>query len=531
MRKTRFLTAVLCLVTIAASTVTVAGGAPQATGSCYSDVPQWLDDNVGLLAAEILKNSDEQRITINLPDVVLYTIADAVGGDAAKVVRRATPKGFGELLRTDTQVGATSTSSGSTSAIEKPGLVDLLGFAIERGAIQQQLNDSTVTLTTSPYLLLAALKGDTPETYQSAGLLNRINGSASFLLNDKNDPLQNVRRNQLTEWSVKARLSGDRSTRSKGFHKHWDETVRPIIVKSLGTFGTTASLVFTNLVDTTITTTVAEPLKNRVPNFLAIVRDAIESELKPYIDSHRPDLKPELHPETNAKLLGEVKAIILCKLRTLVYEPVRSGRYSVDTGKLASGLTEWAKLNQEIDEAKVAIKDFLQKFATEGIVSTVAYTNHRVAGGSDYSEVKLLFERHVSNMDAVFNGGFSIYNKPDPKLNQEKLRDFSLTFSLEGKSKNPLFRGDPEFATPITYTATGRYQRLMENENMMTGQPDIANFQAKIEIPITPGLSIPVAYTYASATETMAKRENRFNIGLHFDINKVLASVRAKRAQ
>jgi hypothetical protein len=71
----------------------------------------------------------------------------------------------------------------------------------------------------------------------------------------------------------------------------------------------------------------------------------------------------------------------------------------------------------------------------------------------------------------------------------------------------------------------------MENENMTDRQPDIGSFQAQLEIPVTPGLSIPIAYTYSSATETMAKKENRFNIGLHLDINKVINSRRANSGQ
>jgi hypothetical protein len=524
MRTTKLLTALFCMVAIVGSTVAPATATAQAASKCYPDVPQWLDDNINLLAEDILEHSDWERVNQNLVDVVLYTIADAVGGDAAQAMRRTTPQAIGELLRTEIQVGATSTSSGSTAAFEKPGLVDLLGFAIEHGAIQQQLNDTSVTLSTSPYLLLARLKGDTPKTYQDAEFLNRINASATFLLNDKDNVLANLSRKQLTEWSVRARLSGDRSTRSKGFHQRWDDTVRPIIQESVNVFGTTATAVFNTMEDAASKTKLHGSLVDDV-------RNALKAEINLYLDSHRPELKRELKPENNTGLKEDMKSIILCKLRSLVYEPVHSGKITVDAGTLASGLSQLATLNQKIAAAEIAIRHFLKTFAKSGILSTFAYTNHRVAGGSDYSEFKLLFEKHVSNMDVVANAGFSIYNKPNAMLNQDKLRDFMLTFSLQGSSINPLFRGDPELATPITYTATGRYQRLMENETMMNRQPDIANFQAQVEIPITAGLSLPISYTYATATETMAKRENRFNVGLHLDINKVLSSVRAKRAQ
>ena len=218
-------------------------------------------------------------------------------------------------------------------------------------------------------------------------------------------------------------------------------------------------------------------------------------------------------------------------MRSAIYEPVRNGTLRVDQAGLTAALTTLGDLQQKIAQARAELKQFILVFAKQGTLSNFTYINHRVPAGSDYSEFKLIFERHVKPLDVIANAAFSVYNKPNPLLNQDRLRDFVLTFSLEGSSKNRLFRGDPELATPITYSATGRYQRLMENESMIGRQPDIANFQARIEIPITPGLSIPIAYTYASATETMAKKENRFNFGVHLDIDKVLSGLRLRSSQ
>jgi hypothetical protein len=58
--------------------------------------------------------------------------------------------------------------------------------------------------------------------------------------------------------------------------------------------------------------------------------------------------------------------------------------------------------------------------------------------------------------------------------------------------------------------------------------PDISSLQLRMEVPISYGLSIPVAFTYSSATEMSMKSEKKFNIGLHLDIDKLFALRRAR---
>lgn len=510
--KARPVTTASCLLLIAISAL----GTPQATSSCYPNVPDPLDDRVNAAADAILRTGDARPLGQVIADLISFTIADALGGSAGQSLRSIQRMEHdGEVMRTDKQIGASSSSSGSTSAFEKPGISDLLGFAIEHGAIQQQVSDTSLTLSTSPYAFIALAKGDTPETYQNAELFNRIGASATFLLNDQRNVLANVSRKQLTEWSARARLSGDRSTRSKAFHDYWDKTVGALIQARLDVFGPMA----TKLIS-------VPAVLDTLPGGRADAVTPLINSINAYLQSHQSAVTSR-SPEARAA----IKELILCALRTSFYEPVQRGAIRVDDASLAASLSQLGELQRKIAEARVQLKQFLKDFAKSGTLSTFEYTNHRVEAGSDYSEFKLLFERHVKPMDLVANAGFSIYNKPDRNRNQDNLRDFLFSFSLEGSARNPLFRGDPDLATPITYSFTGRYQRLMENENVTDRQPDIGSFQARLEIPVTPGLSIPIAYTYSSATETLAKKENRFNVGLHLDINKVLSFKRANSGQ
>src|SRR5258705_12287201 len=237
--KGKLTTIVSLLIIVLSTTVT-----PQTTGSSYPNLPNALGREVDNEVRDILRRGNANSLSLQIPILVTYTVADAV---TAEEIRKMEPyEYYGDVRRTDQQVGASSTSSGSTSAVERPGLIELIGFAVERGAIQQSVNDSTVTLTTSPYALVAAVQGDSPTNYQKNPILTHIGVSATFVVNDPNNVLSSLSRKQLTEWSAKALLSGDRSTRSKAFRQFWNETLGKIEQDRIDTLSHLESRLFNN---------------------------------------------------------------------------------------------------------------------------------------------------------------------------------------------------------------------------------------------------------------------------------------------
>ncbi|MGA9770361.1 MAG: hypothetical protein WBV94_15085 [Blastocatellia bacterium] len=483
---------------------------------CYPDAPPGLVRLVDIVAENATQAGvGAAAISSKYTEMIAWAVADARSGSMETNIKNLEAYRYlGETARTDKQVGASATSGGTTSAIEKPGLVNLLGFAVEHGAIQQNLSDTAVTLSTSPYALIALVEGDTPDTYKRYELFNRLGVSATFNLNDKDNVLANVSRKQLTEWSAKLRLTGDRSTRSPKFQAFWDKNIGPVIQQRVD--------VTQELRDTVSDDDNLEPLTDiDKPSSLAAI---LKTQVANYLQANPTDT-----PDKKRAVIAAIKQMILCHLKELVYDRVKSGDIKLSTAtldSLNSSFTNLARVHSNIAEARQKLEDFLKTFMVEGTLSTFAYTNHRVEMGSDYSEFKLLFERHVAPLDIVANANLSIYDKPDPMKNQERIRDFSGSISLEGSSKNPL-RSISEDLSRITYSFTGRYERLKENEDMPGRKPDIASAQFKIELPIAIGISIPVAYTYSSATEMSMKKENRFNIGLHLDVDKLFATRRA----
>jgi hypothetical protein len=145
----------------------------------------------------------------------------------------------------------------------------------------------------------------------------------------------------------------------------------------------------------------------------------------------------------------------------------------------------------------------------------------------------MLFEKKSSeNFNIIANAGFSLYHKPNKDMNQRQFRDFALALSFQGNAGRSPFLGEGESEmglreedkldqSRITFSFTGRYQRLFENRGVANKRADIANAQFKLEIPFFTGVSLPFSVTYASATEERNKSHVRANFGLTLDADKI----------
>src|SRR5687768_17388991 len=104
MRTAKSFTTLFCIITLGLSSVAPASARPQSATNCYPDVPQWLDDKVNMAVEDVLKSGDSSKLDSYRMELALYTIADAVGGDASRIIRRVPSQANGELLRTEIQV-------------------------------------------------------------------------------------------------------------------------------------------------------------------------------------------------------------------------------------------------------------------------------------------------------------------------------------------------------------------------------------------------------------------------------------------
>lgn len=480
---------------------------------CYPDAPPSVLQAATNAADIIVREKDPNGVSENFADIFFFTIAHAVSVDARNVEREhkdlinriETARLTEQIKRTDKQIGASARSEGSTSAAEKPGFAELLGFAIEHGAIQREVNGTTLTLSTSPYALVAASSGDTATTYARYGYLSRLGLSANFNISDENNVLGSATRNQLSEWSARLRLTPDRTQRSRDAEAIWrgisDRFAQPENIKT----GELATLFQGDLVIAAKRREIADLFL--APTFSEPVRAVLNN--------------GELDPAAKRERIAKA---ILCQMKTSIFDQVHSGALPIDAASrqriVSVTLPNFAAA---LVAKEAAIKEFeegLERLRYKPAL-TFAYTNKRDPTSSDYSNLKFLFEKkNAEGWNFVANAGFSLYHRPDRAKNQQQLRDFAAAFSFEGEAGRSPFVA-AELDQKITYALTGRYQRMFENRGVANKKADIALAQFKLNIPIFTGASLPFSVTYANATELVKEDHVRANFGFTLDTDKI----------
>ncbi|HEV2764785.1 MAG TPA: hypothetical protein VGV38_17525, partial [Pyrinomonadaceae bacterium] len=404
----------------------VAASAPAAaqTLSCFPDATQPLLDFARGTAQAIVDRNDAGRFTEFAGELVLLAVADALTAtpDAEALRGRAILRQLKvtqfkeETRRTDEQVGASARSEGTTSAVEKPDFAKLLGFAVEHGAIQQEVNGTTLTLSTSPYALIAAAQGDESTTYKRYAFFNRLGIAANFNIDNQDAVLANARRSQLSEWSAKLRLSDDRTTRSEAFEAFWRRDIAPLIVRRANVLS--GGLANTFLDETeSVRRAVGERFFSTAPATAGagFIKNALDASAG----------------RTREERIALLQTEIVCRLKEVVVDRIDTFRISAETRERILRVTIPGLQEAEVSEARAVELVEREIERLRGLpVYTFAYTNKREATGSDYSVLKFLYEKSTfSPMKMLANAGVSFYHHPNQAQNQKTLRDFAVAFS------------------------------------------------------------------------------------------------------
>lgn len=474
------------------------------------NVPEVISNQASAMAQLALRDPNDTSL---LQELFLYVLAYSIAGDEttkANLRNIQIAKAMIETSRTDKHIGASANASASTSLTEKPGFAELLGFAIENGAIDKEVVGTTVTLSTSPYALIAA-GNDTADTYSKYGYLSRVGVSATFNVDDKNNILTSVRRQQLDEYSIKLRLSPDRSIRSKKLQTFFDENSKIFAKPSIE-----ITLALSKIVNS------SQPLKNKIIDLqkkFALAQNNYVTEVKS-------------NTLSDAEKQKALQKQLLCLAKLEIYDAVKSGALALTFSEeqiLKTAIANLVKAQAERMQFNTAIEDKIKELNRAAVYS-LGFTLKRQPNASDYSTLKLMFQRETAmNLKFIANTSFSLYSNPNRMMNQQTVRDFAVAFSLEGNAgKSPfLFKPDANLA-PITYSFSGRYQRLLENRGIPMKKADIATAQFKLEIPLAAGMTIPLSITYANATELIKEDKVRGNFGISFDLDKLFTLTQIK---
>lgn len=504
------------VATKAAPPTVTAATAPAAPvqSDCYPDAPQKLIDIVTGAADQIVDSGDPDDVTSSFGEILFITMAHAIAVDEVKsdeqrrdlFKRIEAARVHQETQRTDKQIGAPATAEGSTTATEKPGFAELLGFAIEHGAIEKEVNGTTLTLSSSPYAIVAAANGDNATTYKNYGYLSRVGVSANFNISNQDNLLANARRNELSDWSIRARITPDRSQRSKDAEEIWAKVRAGFAAPDLVLTGDLATQFQTDRALNAKRREIED--RFRTPAFSVPVKAVVNDAAL-----------------TREQKTAQIAKTIMCQIKTDIFDAVRTGALRIDTASRERIIKQTLPAyHAALDAKEAAITQFENELDALSYkpVLTFAYINKRDPLLSDYSTFKLLFQKKTAEkFNIVANAGFSVYHKPNPALNQSDVRDFAAALSFEGTAGRSPFITNKDDESRITYSFSGRYQRLFENRNRPNVKADIGVAQFKIEIPVLMGFSLPFSVTYANATELIKEDHVRANFGFTLDTDKV----------
>ncbi len=366
------------------------------------------------------------------------------------------------------QTGATADSVGTTTLAEKPGIADLINLAIERGAIIKTTSGTSFTLQTTPYMIYSQFGArDTEETWNKLEVLRQIGISATFNQSDGAD----VPKNDNFESGELKYTRGNRSPRDKAFLDDLWNQMGPALAsfyaseKSLHRFENS----------------LPEPAKQQFLNNEVTFEQWFPQQPKPIpadqilaeLGALFKDFKLEEKDEFNLKDLVD-------------------------------------KLDQEANALAAASE--VVKNATKAYLEaphpqfSLAYIYQRDVEVSDFSTLKGLFGYQTEGkLSANLNGEvmFNNHRTDAAGLAIDRIRAYSVEAGLTlGKFANDA----------LDFTAGAKWMRPQGESR------DIRSFQAKLNLYLTHGVTIPFSLTYANGTEDASTPESgrsrvRLNVG------------------
>jgi hypothetical protein len=421
------------------------------------------------------------------PQVALV-VALTLGSKVAPVVTAAV-----ETQRTDKQIGSSASSQAQASATEKPGAAGLLALAIERGAVTQDTSGGLLTLSTSPYALLA-LHDDSSEAYQRNDFLTRWGVSASFdLTAGSTDPLASATANQLREWTVKFRVTGDHSARSSAVQRLWNTTMRS---------------------DTQSEIEAIVGLEGRV------MRGSIQAAFAQFeadLNSQLPSLKDA----------PAIVTAVKCGVEDFVVTPLQKATIAVSDDAKVEIRDASAKVTSA-RATRAGTQDRFDAFAQQERNKpelTLALTRVTPPTGQNYIDAKVLYQQKAwSPMTLIANGGVS-WNEPASSSGNYTLRAVTLAASLEGSAASPFVNSATD-SSRVTISLGARIDRMSKSNAPPQGTLNAGIVQVKIDIPFGAGVDVPISFSASNQadliTETKKWRRGLF-FGLSFDADKLFA--------
>lgn len=428
-------------------------------------------------------------------------------------------KGYEALLqaleaRAAKQVGSSSTSAGTTSVAMKGLAPEILGVAVENGAISREVSGTALTFRATPLGVAKALQNKGLVTiyddYAASDFQKyaaRLSLAASFdITKGPSAGAFAADEHQLTNWSVRYVLLNQRDPASQGYADRWTGLVR-------GSSAYTATAV------------------------------AIDKQLSQWTD------------------YTTWERSVLSRTEKLVEAPLSLDKDVEAAGKRFAALleTEMPKLDnlsnfptpvlKALDEYVAQLTtvqgtiDEIYEFAGKGSLLTLDWSTTRDANVPDLYTTTAIWEYALGTTrqtSLTVNGAFSFYRER-PNADTRQFKSFELTGQLD----HPL--GGSIVFPKATLTVAGRLAHLPNdtlaaapgaaatptgNATIPTTAPKgtIGLIQLKVTVPVKgTAVKIPLSITASNRTELIKEKDIRASFGITYDLDSLLSGLLNRR--
>jgi hypothetical protein len=555
----------VAIILFAPSFAICQGGVAPATnckGTQFS--PNKLENNQDVLTAantlaiDLVTNFDAKNPNVapNIESVfVPFHLVTLAAADCAQQISSGTAQAV--TSQTNKQLGATASSDGSTSAVEKTGITQLLGVAVEDGAVTNDVTGNTMTLSTSAYGLAAGaayvLSGgrilDTQDKYASCSfcVMIKTGASATFNITNTSDALANATRKQVSQWQLKYSFL-DKSIRSEKVADFYNKDLPAAsygLTNNLSALDLAAiSAPMSSSLQAAITTDWTKELqaatdKAKTDNSAVSDISDLATKILQYLDSDS-DYQSALSSAMANPILTDKATRYATAL--LAYSDAYK-KFTSDIENLAKGFNGDVTFGQQFPTTTSSSTS-----STSSTTSASAMPSYLVSGldlswepktkddtapapaGGAGAAAKTKQPTPIDPLPSwTANFAGSFYPNPKTTLNETTFRGATAALQAQWSLGSGPFVKDPNNKSQVTFAISGKYQRLQENQHQAGKKADIALGNFKLEIPISSGVSFPLSVSFANAAEQVKETYVRGDFGISFDLDKLAALLQATK--
>jgi len=452
--------------------------------------------------------------------------------------------------QTNTQNGAPASSGGSTSAAQKVGIPQLLGIAVENGAITNTVKGTTMTLSTTPYGFVTAFdrNQDTAKNYYDSAFTTHTGISSTFNVANTSDPLQGATRKAVQQWQVKYTFF-DTSARSRRVESQYISTVYPkaeLMLAAYDHLNVQEVEYLNNIRDAVVcdlggtdSACPANPQGAWTDSLLPIIKAAEDAnEYQGAGGSNTAKLATTILQLLDANkrfqsVVAEAEQDAGIAQASSAYWTAHDGAYATALAQFKTWTTNLPKGNAHGFNGDMT---FGQTFPATQTSSTAASSSKTSPPAYLLGELDLAFspptelaKKYPGIPSLTGNFISSFYSDPNPTLNENTFRGgkfaamsqwdlpqgpFSKLMAANNKSK-------------MTVALTGSYERLQENEGQKGKKADIVLGNVKFAIPLPGGVSFPFSVSFANASSQVKGNYVVGNFGLTFSLDSLTALLKA----